>query len=194
MTRLLLLIGALIGSANAGPVTWYLHGVHYNNVSATGYSAGQFTYDADLNVLTDWSILDLGPSSEFPSSWSFPGVGNDGLFINSSFIILSGLDSFPGSLGHINHLYLVLAQPLTDAGGSVALVPFDPLSPTANSLETYHRSIIGQGFRYVDDGFVSTDGPTTVPEISTLSGVFFTLLCVGVWRGRVSWHSRCEQR
>src|SRR5258705_12763697 len=104
MTRLPVLIITLIGCANAGPVTWYLHGVHYNNVAATGYSVGQFTYDADLNVLTDWSITDLGALSEFPSSWGFPRVGNDGLVMTSSFIILSGLDSFPGT-GHINHLY-----------------------------------------------------------------------------------------
>src|SRR6185295_13618835 len=97
--RLLLLALTLIGSANAGPVTWYLHGVHYiNDPGVTGYSFGQFTYDADLNVLSAWSIGDLGPpqGGHFPNTFACPDGPRclpSGQTPTPTNIALSGLDS-----------------------------------------------------------------------------------------------------
>ena len=196
MRRWLLLFGTLIGCANAGPVTWYLQGVHYfdNSFGSTGYSVGQFTYDADTNALSGWSITDLGkPQDLFPSSWGPPSVCPSCVQSPTS-IEPSGMDSGiePPPAGHNNVLHLFLAQPLTDAGGTIALVPFD-FTSFSGSIEFFHQGIIGQGIRYLEEGSVSTNGPSNIPEPSTFSGVLLTLICVGVLWARKAIPSHAQR-
>lgn len=170
MIRLLLLIGTL-GCANASPITWYLHGVHYSEhrgQGVPGYSLGQFTYDAQLNLLTGWDITDLGDYAPwFPSTFSSPGVLGCCPWapLTASTITLSGRDSRFGN----DFLFLYLTQPLTDNGG---VVPLIPAILSSSGYGSGSREIIKQGmgeeFRYLDEGaYVSTTGPTTAPESPT---------------------------
>ena len=184
MRWMLLVFGSIIGCANAGPVTWYLHGVQYSDtIGSPGYSSGQFTYDADTNLLIDWSIDDFGkPQDFFPSSWGPPSACPS-CVQSSTSIQLSGVDSVvvPPPVGHINVLFLLLAQPLTDSGGTIALVPYDFSSGTG-SIESYHQGVVGHGIRYVEGGFVSTIGPTDTPEPSTLSVIVLSLICAATFK------------
>ena len=196
MRWILLVFGSIIGCANAGPVTWYLHGVQYsdNGIGSSGYSSGQFTYDADTNLLTDWSIDDFGkPQNFFPSSWG-PPPSCLSCVQSSTSIQLSGVDSavVPFPVGHNNTLVLFLAQPLTDSGGTIALVPYDFSSDTG-SIEFFHQGVIGQGIRYVEGGFVSTIGPTDTPEPSTLSVVVLSLISAATLKSLRAW-SNTNQR
>ena len=186
----LVLLTGMLRLANAGPVTWYLHGVHYgglDGLGVPGYSIGHFTYDADLNVVTEFSITDLGLSTLFPSSWPTPNPGPDtGPGITSpTSITLTGVDDRLVGIcsppcGGGSRLQMVFQQPLTDAGGTVALIPYDLTSQ--GSEESIHINPAGRDPRYVSEGFVSTDGPSTTPEPSTLSGVILTLVCAGALR------------
>lgn len=169
--RLMLLL-ALSGVASGSPITWYLQGVHWNDVATPGYSIGQFTYDAETNAVTAWSITDLGSELFFPSSWRDPAV-LDGYTQSPTSIHLSGVDSGSG-VGHLNYLQLVLTAPLTDAGGTIPLVAFVDGMGTANTWEGYHGGF-GLGFRYLEVGSVSTEGPSAAPEPSTFYGVLVAL-------------------
>ena len=197
MRWILLVLGSAIGCANAGPVTWYLHGVHYsdNAIGSPGYSIGQFTYDADTNLLIDWSITDLGkPQDFFPSSWGPPSVCPS-CVQSSTSIQLSGMDSavVPFPVGHDNVLFLFLEQPLTDSGGTIALVPYS-FSSLAGSIEFFHRGTVGQGIRYVEGGVVSTIGPTDTPEPSTLSVVVLSLICAATLNSLSAWSNTHQRR
>lgn len=171
-TRLLLLLGVAAGCVNASPITWYLEGVKFNAVSTPGYSIGQFTYDADLNVVSNWTVTDIGTSRYFPDSWSSPAVyASD--HQSPTVIMLSGLDG----QGRGNFLQLVLAAPMTNAGGFIALAPYVESHGTENTWEGFQGSILGMGRRYLDEGFVSTDGPSTTPEPSTWACCIVALAC-----------------
>jgi len=105
------LAGTLVaGPAMAGPLTWTLSNVTFDD---GGTASGSFTYDADLDALTNWTITTtpgstLGGTTYDPSGPAFT-VGNAVFYFGANGIF----DPY---------LRLSTASGLTDAGGTVALL------------------------------------------------------------------------
>ena len=102
----------------ATPVTWTV-GV---NAPGAGFTAGSFTYDADTQQVLNWVFpfeFEGVPGTIAQGFGSNAGVSNGDNFYFS--------ESIPGPPGPPTHLevvtiYLLLAGPLTDAGGRVPLI------------------------------------------------------------------------
>lgn len=197
--RLLLLLGALIGCANAEPVTWYIHSVHYsagtdNLASWSGYPTGWFTYDADTSQLLDWSISDpSGPPSPYdpfwgvsnypaPFTWSPSSAGSFGTVDdNGSRFFVEG-----GDRSGLQIFVLFFDVPLSDAGNPTPIIPFNLDNETGSeALRNLNAAVSGRTPRFIEAGaFVSTDGPSLTPEPSTFMLVALSSLAALRFRAK----------
>lgn len=99
--------------ATAVPVQWTLEDVEFDD---GGTASGSFIYDADTDTWSSISILTTPGSI-------FGGASYDSLLVGGNFdaaLYLSGAPDLTGS----PLLQLVFIDPLTNAGGPVALVDF----------------------------------------------------------------------
>ena len=148
----------LAGIVNATPVTWYLHDVHFGQLGGTpGYAFGSFTYNADTMLLTNWSITTPMWGTALPFTYT-P--------LHETQVVTSGsaIEIWEDDVSYI--LRLRFDSPLTNSGITTRITPdlFGMLSGPEASLEFVHGQFGGSGVRYIDSGFVSTQGPSTTPE------------------------------
>ena len=124
---LLTILGAA-GSASADPVQWDLSTLTFqatsfpSGVVSTGTVTGSFTYNADTNTYTTWS-LDLSgfPGTGVPASGLLVTPANTSLFCSPCAPNFLLIDSTLSSA--LSSFELFFTQPLTDAGGTVSIGP-----------------------------------------------------------------------
>lgn len=206
---LLMMFAGMLPVAYGGPVTWYLHGLHYAGLdnapipgqpSYAGWASGWFTYDADSGQVIDWLISD-GPGPEvpfvagdggspffntnvYPTEFTWSGSNGTGTGTSDPtrvdfFAPDNRYFNFPIPL---NYLSLVFDVPLSNAGIQTGITPSAGIF-SAGSEAIRNRVTGGLTARLVLPGaFVSTEGPSTTPEPSTISVLFVTVLCAGVVR------------
>lgn len=118
----------LAGQAAAAPVTWTLDSVTFDG---GGTLSGSFVYDADINTYSDISIVSnfWGPSTYTGENQVFsdvlafpiPDVNAPLTDFSDTGMTLAALHYSFGT--YQKELTLVFGAALTDAGGTVALVP-----------------------------------------------------------------------
>ena len=150
MKNLILLLSCLPFLASGSPVIWSLSGVHFTDGST---ASGSFTYDADLNVVSDINIMSSQATYLFQAS-TFPVQPFEFVFVPTAVL------SFGATLPA---LVLLPSSALTDAGGTVPLCCSNGFSlqgvichDACSAVTTSHQA----------DGFVTATGATTVPEPS----------------------------
>lgn len=129
LIALMLLLGC--GSASAIPVTWTLDSVSFSNGDAV---SGSFVYDANTNTYSDISIVSnfYGPVTYTGENPLYYDVGggdpygpdiDDPLtdFSDTGMTLAAGYTFFGGT--YQKELTLAFGTALTNAGGTVALVP-----------------------------------------------------------------------
>ena len=108
------LLGAT--AAHATPITWTLQDFVFND---GGVATGSFVYDADTDTVTSIAITTTAGSIRGGDTY---GVGT----INVSDTLFDTIDpGFPVQVGVTTRLLFSLANPMTNAGGTIAVVnPF----------------------------------------------------------------------
>ena len=106
-----LLFAFFTGAAQAAPITWYLMDVEFNDgVTATG----SYVFDADAGIFSNINVITSGMGNNYsvvnPSS---PG--------NAGFLALLTTDV--GDLTGVPELTMELAAPMSNAGGTIEIVP-----------------------------------------------------------------------
>ena len=130
-------------AACAAPVIWNLNSVSFAD---GGTASGSFTYDADIDQYSAWTIAVAGgttaalPAYTYTSASGFQGIHS-----------ASAIDFV--AIPVVRYLRLTFASPLTNAGGTTALI-----AGTAFECDncTIRRNIVA--------GSVTTAVPGAVPE------------------------------
>jgi hypothetical protein len=133
--------------ASAASLIWTISGATFVD---GGVLTGSFTYDADTSTVSDWALsVSGGDENLFPAITYTPSIGY-------SF----ALPFSPGfNFGTGNrHLRVAFDAPLTNAGGTVALVS------NQYALECYNCS---PGRSYATPGSITASVTSAVPEAST---------------------------
>jgi hypothetical protein len=112
---------AVPGWANAVPVAWTLDNVIFND---GGTALGSFTYDADLNSYTAIAITTTAGTAAPGYTYFGQQTGN----VTASQLVALLFDTPTPFMGQ-NALLLRYVNPLTNAGGTVALVPGTVVGP-----------------------------------------------------------------
>lgn len=196
LTGLMLLF--VCSSAWAIPVTWTLNGVAISwqddggfGSPGSGIVTGSFTYDADTNVYSNVYIRT--PDANFWWGADYTDTvliyGNPPAVFNPVLSASSGgLTINSGGFGSVGcgfnfcegNLYLVFASPLTNAGGTVSLVP----SSLGGSREVELQSGSNDGVlnsRTIESG--SLVGAAAVPVPAAI-WLFGSALAGLGWMGR----------
>jgi hypothetical protein len=152
----LLVLAGLVPTASASPVTWDLSGVTF---ASGGSASGSFVYDALTNTYSSINIIVSGAAFGFgDGTYTIldPGFGSSGIEIVT----------VPGAVGNFSGtsvLALDFASSLTDAGGTIALVP--GVHGIQQCLDA--ACIVSFTVEAVSAGSVTTS-LTSVPEPSSL--------------------------
>jgi len=177
-------------TASADPLQWDLSTLTFQGTSfpsgavSTGTVTGSFTYNADTNIYTTWSIELSGfPGTPVPGSGLSLTPANTFcpqtlLCTATEFAIFNSTASSPFSA-----IGLFFAQPLTDVGGTVSIVPGSGiLYLNTPNFGTFHLQSPG--------GSV-----TATPEPSTSTMVVLAIfgLCVAYQRRRIVRSGRSAQ-
>jgi len=176
-------IGASPNAALATPLTWTVDGAFADG----GIISGSFTYDADTDSMSAWSLTVAGGNvASFPTFTYSNSVANS--FINFTttddrFIFCGNVNCDNGS----RELRLAFAASLSDAGGTVAMLAgiADP-TPPGFGFECYNCS----PFRLITSGSAHAGTPTAVPEPGTLALFGLALGGIAVFRSRRSLATR----
>lgn len=112
-------------SASAAPIQWFLNEVEFSDGA---FATGSFTWDANSQAMTDWSITVSGGNpiagTEALTSETYlsEGIINiSGAFIPGRQGAAESLPSFSILDTRVRHLYLSVQDVLTDVGGTVLL-------------------------------------------------------------------------
>jgi len=206
-----MLLGGLAGDAAAAPMVWYLNAQE----QATGQSiTGFFTYDPVTGFSTDWNFQEGGMTFLSPFPLSCTGLciisssnfdpETHSVFYQTCILIagicypteistgssnLDNIFSF-NSFGHqtLSMLQLEPTQPLTDAGGTIPLIPAAPCMPgvppvcDSNSPGSY----IGGYPAPASPFFLTplTGSVTLVPEPESVIYVLLGVAVLAARRGR----------
>jgi hypothetical protein len=141
------------GSVQATPLTWSLSGATLNDGST---ASGSFTYDADTNAYSNYSISytagSIGAAITYDASASVNG--------------LSSAANLTLTLGSVtNYMNIAFDTNLTNVGGTIA-ISIDPgFSFTASSWECTNCG----NTRLFTGGVVTANVPVPVPEPATLA-------------------------
>ena len=165
-------LGLLLGGAslaNAAPVTWTFSNVEFDDGTTL---SGSFVYDATADNVLSYSITDMAgslPAMTYTLMNSYVDSYSAGAPIANAMLGPNELNivSNDGS----SQLLFDFASALTDAGGTVALLMGNNLSPdTSSSSETNELVDDGSGWtRYVTQGDVMATSPSAVPEPASLA-------------------------
>lgn len=133
----------------SAPLVWNLRDVHFED---GGSATGSFTYDASTGNILNWNIVATGLGADvFPTPIDItfanvPGCNDPDCDISQHFAVGTPLtDIFVFSHGSTPatsaFLSLITAAPLTNAPGTVALIPGTPpelssISCCENELQT----------------------------------------------------------
>ena len=161
--------------ASAIPVTWYLYDA---NFSSAGSASGSFDYDADLNQYSSIDITTT-PGGSLPGA-HYTIVNPTSPGNASIMIVLDGppsLDTYEFALG--------FAVPLTNLGGTVAVVPY----PSGFTVEGICTTAVCGGidapFRFLTSAaYVTTTRISEVPEPAALGLFGFGLAGLAYLRRR----------
>jgi len=161
-------LGLLVGGASlahASTQTWTFSSVAFDDGTIL---SGSFSYDAAVDNVLSYSIsvqsgslpaftYDMTDSGVYTYSSTSPNPIAAGFYGPNELFIANNDGS--------SSILLDFAAPLTDAGGSVALLTGNASSDiTASSYETNGDSSVT---RYVTQGSVTTGSVTAVPEPGT---------------------------
>ncbi len=159
---------AAAGEARADPVIWTLSGVTFSD---GGIASGSFVYDATSNTVSAWSITVTGGDTGLFSPFIYNPGDSTAEGINAAFpgiFILS-----PGSRA----LQLGFAGPLTDSGGTLAIVPFD------STEESFGVTFFN--FRDIASGSVVGAPPVPEPATLLLLSASFTMMALRGFRRKI---------
>lgn len=141
------LLGASVTMANATPLTWdiptlnfiYGSGCEPGGVCSGGTVSGVFTYDADTNTYSAWSIDVSGFSDPVMNGLLTPATSSVASFASSGSLDLSyssGQSAFEAVFGYYSGVNFI-SVPLTDSGGDVPGLSFVLLDvPSYTSFNT----------------------------------------------------------
>lgn len=174
LSAALLLITLGARTADAAPITWTLQNVTFAS-GATG--SGSFAYDATSNA---YSSLNLSVSAFPVSIFQYPYF-----FTASNSTTLEKLDSNAADLTGAHVVALAFVSPLTNAGGTIALVTNN--GSGADFYTTCANSSCGAALAktLITGGSVTTM-PTTAatPEPTSLSLIPLGLLTLALAKRR----------
>jgi hypothetical protein len=121
MIRLSAMFFLLAGTASAGPVTWSLVNTSFDD---GGTASGFFVFNADTNTILNWDLNTMGGSVLGPFRY-VPDSSSADVFSGVFGLEFWSHQMFPGCCGFLENRYLTLgfASPLTNAGGTVNLIP-----------------------------------------------------------------------
>lgn len=173
-------IGTTGSSASADPVRWELRGVMFGCVEGAGSpclsggeAQGFFTYDSDLDLISDWAIAVRGGDTTLFPELSYT-THQGGAHVDrispapSPFFLFSGPPSSTWG-GRNRQLRLAFEGQLTNAGGTLHL---DIHHPWAG--ECYDCA----PWRPLSGGFVTSEA-APVPEPSTIALLGIGLAAIG---------------
>jgi hypothetical protein len=116
------LLGASVVGANASPLVWNIPTLTFQQLnSSPGTVSGVFTYDADTNSYSAWSIDISGFSDSVLNGLATPATSTLAPFsASTNFPVLysSGQAEFELAFGFVSG-GIFTSVPLTDLGGSV---------------------------------------------------------------------------
>ena len=168
LTRYLLVVVGLIyiNTAQALPIKWVLQDVVFNDQST---ATGSYFYDADTNMFSNINVA----TSTMGNVYTVVNPSSGG---NSSFLALLTTDV--GDLTGVPELTMALASAMTNAGGTLAIVPdFVFSGGTGFSFEGACSDPSCSGFgpqRGISSGSVTTRVP--VPATLPLMALGLCLL------------------
>jgi hypothetical protein len=177
-----------------------------------GTASGSFTYDAatdtygGINVFT--TIGSTIPFNKYYGDAEFEGVNstNSVLMLGDLYLLI------PNYHISFSSLWLTFAQPLTDAGGEIALVPRNPADEDYYDLylnplyctPCLDRSLISGSVVAEPSAFLFTNGKApasaaireaaSTPEPSTLALISVALCLFGGWGRNLSSRQTQPQR
>lgn len=100
------------GTAHAVPVTWTLHNVMFEDGAV---ATGSFVYDADTNIFSDIQITRSLGGSDL-AHYAVSGSA-------SSSVLIDFFDDLTFPLNGKERLIFVLEAAMTNAGGTIAILP-----------------------------------------------------------------------
>lgn len=131
------LLGASVTIANASPLVWEIPTLNFT--TGGGTVSGVFTYDADTNAYSAWSIDVSGFSDPVMNGLLTPATSSVASFASSGSFDLSyssGQSAFEAVFGY-NSGFNFISVPLTDSGGDVPGMSFVLLDvPNYTSFNT----------------------------------------------------------
>jgi len=148
---------------SAGMIRWNYQDVKFDD---GGTASGSFSYDADTGVYSSISISTT-PGSRFPGS-SY--ITYDPML--SSPTQLWAFSPAPIPFSGLAVFDSVFSSPLTDAGGTIALVPGNPVVGS-------EEAISDAGFSHITGIRTATGFVTSTPEPSTAVLIAMGLVAVG---------------
>ncbi|THD68722.1 MAG: PEP-CTERM sorting domain-containing protein [Phenylobacterium sp.] len=156
----------LAGAARAAVVDWSLQGVILSDGTAV---TGTFDFDASTN---GYSNVDIAVASgpNYPNATNFtvsiPVNGGN----NEPYWIEAVPGTYAGDATGLEQIFLVFASPLTDAGGTVAIIS-EYGSPQLNTCGDPVCRTVDPDFPDVEggsnQGVVTTEPQAGVPEPAT---------------------------
>jgi hypothetical protein len=112
------LLGATVTIAIASPLVWNIPTLNF--ITGGGTVSGVFTYDADTNAYSAWSIDISGFSDPIANGLVTPSTSVVNSFSSSTFFDLSyasGQAEFDMGFGFLDSGFHFIYVPLTDSGG-----------------------------------------------------------------------------
>lgn len=163
-----LFAGILLGLCSnvyAVPLTWHLEAFTFSD---SAIATGSYVYDADTGIFSDWNIVTQGGIS------AIPGVTYDttSSYASSYDLHMVSFIDNGWDTGNSSLLEFWLTDVMTNAGGTIDLIPFNGLEAAFWNCP----GTLGPDFPFGCDydnrapitGFVTASTTTSVPEPTSL--------------------------